>query len=208
MEDHGIAPEILCLLADSAAALACVAAGWLARALIEEAVASARLDGDVADATDLTLLDADAIDRVPDPALGQAAVILAMLRQAASRSPRQLFTPRRLAAAVRLRQAGDRSVPVDLPRWLQDRLPAPGAALAALGRALDPAAVASWTRLPALLGAAALVAHWQASGAAHDVGAAAGRALAAMWPARAGISCGMRLMPATGFLGHAAALLA
>ena len=172
--------RFLGLLADAAtlarlderlsSAPACVTEGWLARALIGEAVASARLNGDIADAADLALLDADAIDRVPDPALGQAAVILAMLRQAASRSPRPLFTPRRLAAAVRLRQAGDRSGLVDLPWWLQDRLPAPGAALAALGRALAPAAVASWTRLPALLGAAALVAHWQASGAAHAVG--------------------------------------
>jgi len=76
------------LLADAAATLArlderlssapaCVTEGWLARALIGEAVASARLNGDIADAADLTLLDA--IDRVPDPALGQAAVILAML---------------------------------------------------------------------------------------------------------------------------------
>src|SRR5689334_13223712 len=170
MEDHGIAPEILCLLADSAAALACVAAGWLARALIEEAVASARLDGDVADATDLTLLDADTIDRIPDPALGQAALILAMLRQAASRSPRQLFTPRRLAATVRLRPVTSRSAPELLPWWLQDRLPERGAALAALGRALDPNVIASWRTLPALLGAAALVAHWHGSGAAHDVG--------------------------------------
>ena len=126
--------RFLGLLADAAATLArldarlssapaCVSEGWLARALIGEAVASARLNGDIAEAADLALLEADAIDRVPDPALGQAAVILAMLRQAASCSPRQLFTPRRLAAAVRLRQAGDRSVPVDLPGWLQDRLP-------------------------------------------------------------------------------------
>src|SRR5689334_10458012 len=140
--------RFLGLLADAAATLArlderlssapaCVTEGWLTCALIGEAVASARLNGDIADAADLARLDADAIDRIPDPALGQAAVILAMLRQAASRSPRQLFTPRRLAATIRLRPATSRSAPDLLPWWLQDRLPEPGAALAALGRALD-----------------------------------------------------------------------
>ena len=128
--------RFLGLLADAAATLArldarlssapaCVTEGWLARALIGEAVASARLNGDIADAADLARLDADAIDRIPDPALGQAAVILAMLRQAASRSPRQLFTPRRLAAAVRLRHAGDRRVPVDLPWCFRTGCPRP-----------------------------------------------------------------------------------
>jgi len=120
-------------LAGSAPALV---EGWRARAFIHEAAASARLNGDFADADELRLADAGALDRPPDPELGQALLVLQMIRSAGRRHPRQMFTPLRLISLTRLRL--NRSDPDHrLPAWLQDRLSEPGEIRASLGKALD-----------------------------------------------------------------------
>src|SRR4051812_32395460 len=99
---------------------AAVLEGWPVRAFIHEAAASARLNGDIVDADDLRLADAGALDRPPDPELGQALLVLQMIRSAARRHPRQMFTPLRLISLTRLRlNRGDPDP--RLPVWLQDR---------------------------------------------------------------------------------------
>jgi hypothetical protein len=176
--------------------------GWRARAFIHEAAASARLNGDFADADELRLVDAGALDRPPDPELGQALLVLQMIRSAGRRHPRQMFTPLRLISLTRLRL--NRSDPDHrLPVWLQDRLSEPGEIRASLGKALDPVAVERWKTEAPLMAAADIIHRWHDARAAERVGAAAGRVLASAWPARSGATNGLVLMPSVGFLGHA-----
>jgi HTH DNA binding domain len=179
-----------------------VVEGWRARAFIHEAAAAARLNGDFADADEVRLADAGALDRPPDPELGQALLILQMIRSAARRHPRQMFTPLRLISLTRLRL--NRSDPDPrLPIWLQDRLSEPGEIRASLGKALDPVAVERWKAAAPLLASADIIHRWHDARAAERVGAAAGRVLASAWPARSGATNGLVLMPSVGFLGHA-----
>lgn len=176
--------------------------GWRARAFIHEAAASARLNGDFADADELRLADAGALDRPPDPELGQALLVLQMIRSAGRRHPRQMFTPLRLISLTRLRL--NRSDPDHrLPVWLQDRLSEPGEIRTSLGKALDPVAVERWKTEAPLMAAADIIHRWHDARAAERVGAAAGRVLASAWPARSGATNGLVLMPSVGFLGHA-----
>ena len=212
--ERALTPGAVNALADAGTALArlderlaasppSVAAGWLSRALLHEAAASARLDGDLVDYDDLRLLDAGALDRLPDPALGRAAQVLRLLRSAARRTPRQVFTPRRLAAMADLTlraRAADRGDARPLPLV---RLADPTEALAGLGVVLSPGNVEAWKGMPALLAAADVIARWHAHGVADLAGGPAGRALAAMWVARAGLTRSLQLMPSVGFLGHA-----
>jgi hypothetical protein len=179
-----------------------VVGGWRARAFIHEAAASARLNGDFADADELRLADAGALDRPPNPELGQALLVLQMIRSAGRRHPRQMFTPLRLISLTRLRL--NRSDPDPrLPVWLQDRLSEPGEIRASLGKALDPVAVERWKTEAPLMAAADIIHRWHDARAAERVGAAAGRVLASAWPARSGATHGLVLMPSVGFLGHA-----
>jgi hypothetical protein len=176
--------------------------GWRARALIHEAAASARLNGDIADAEDLRLVDAGTLDRTPDPELAQALLILQMIRSAARRHPRQMFTPLRLISLTRLRL--NRSDTAHrLPVWLQDRFSEPDEIRTSLGRALDPQAVEQWKAAAPLLAASNIIHRWHDTLAAERIGAAAGRVLASVWQARAGATNGLVLMPSVGFLGHA-----
>ena len=176
--------------------------GWRARAFINEAAASARLNGDFADADELRLADAGTLDRPPDPELAQALLVLQMIRSAGRRHPRQMFTPLRLISLTRLRL--NRSDPDHrLPVWLQDRLSEPGEIRASLGKALDPVAVERWKTEAPLMAAADIIHRWHDARAAERVGAAAGRVLASAWPARSGATNGLVLMPSVGFLGHA-----
>jgi hypothetical protein len=176
--------------------------GWRARAFIHEAAASARLNGDFADADELRLTDAGALDRPPDPELGRALLVLQMIRSAGRRHPRQMFTPLRLISLTRLRL--NRSDPDHrLPVWLQDRLSEPGEIRTSLGKALDPVAVERWKTEAPLMAAADIIHRWHDARAAERVGAAAGRVLASAWPARSGATNGLVLMPSVGFLGHA-----
>jgi hypothetical protein len=73
----------------------------------------------------------------------------------------------------------------------------------AIHDALRPETVALWTKLPPLEGAAEIIAHWRASGAAEAIGAAPGRALAMARVYRAGLTSGYYFLPSVGFLGHA-----
>jgi hypothetical protein len=68
---------------------------------------------------------------------------------------------------------------------------------------LDPGAVERWKAEAPLLAAADVIHRWHDARAAERVGAAAGRVLASAWPARAGATNGLVLMPSVGFLGHA-----
>ncbi|MEE3623258.1 hypothetical protein UCD39_04560 [Nitrospirillum sp. BR 11752] len=208
-----------------AASSPAVAAGWINRMAIEEAAASARLNGILVDTADLRLLAWDSLDRAPDPDLAQALPLYDLVRRITARHPRHLYTPRRLAALDRIRHSrspgfslwSDAEEDVGTEqRW------------AVLQAALAPDALARFRAAPALVGAAAFLAHWHEVGADRSAGAALGRLLAAWWPARQGLVQGRRggqdvvegsdtydgpthpaysggpvLMSSIGFLGHA-----
>ncbi|MSP49956.1 MAG: hypothetical protein EXQ95_11615 [Alphaproteobacteria bacterium] len=180
---------------------AAVRAGWLARAYLHEASASARLDEAFTDAHDLLLMDHDALDRLVDQDTQRAHQALRMLRAAARRHPRQLFTPRRLIAATRFRLR-DRREADGYPDWLEERRADPTEIRQTLAKALDPAALAALRSLPALEGASGFLALWHRSGAADLIGGAAGRTLATAWLRRVGLIGEASFLPAIGFLGH------
>jgi HTH DNA binding domain len=178
--------------------------GWTRRALIHEATSSLRLDGFYVTAQDLMLALHDSLDRAGDPDLGRAIGIHQMLQALMRRNAKNLFQPRRLMALARPRlRSGPAEAQSQMPHWLRERMPDPAVTRTAVEDALDPAAVAGWTPLPALAGSAALIARWHDSGAAASIGGAGGRALAMAWAQRAGLSSGYRLMLSIGFLGRA-----
>jgi hypothetical protein len=179
-----------------------VRAGWVSRAIIHEATASARLDGVYVPANDLTLILSDTPDRTPDQDLGRTMDLHRMLAALNRRNPKHLFSPQRLIALTRLRLRGRVGQP-SLPDWLQQRLGDPEAMRTAIHDALRPETVALWPKLPPLEAAAEIIAHWRGSGAADAIGAAPGRALAMAWVYRAGLTSGYYLLPAVGFLAHA-----
>ena len=182
-----------------------VRAGWVSRALIHEAVASLRLNGAYVTSNDLLLMLADTLDRVPDQDLGRAVEIYRMLTTLTRRNPQHLFNPQRLIALTRLRLC-DNSGSRDerMPTWLRQNLRNPKDMRDALEQALHPAAVASWRSLPPLEAAAGIIARWHSTGAADNIGAAPGRALAMAWIHRIGLTSAYYLLPSVGFLGHAA----
>ncbi|WP_029008235.1 DUF1403 family protein [Azospirillum halopraeferens] len=200
------------LLADAAAGLGRLDAtvdllpehrrrGWLARRHLREAMASARLDGDMVDVDDLVLAELDTLPRPGDVDLGAGRWILGMLRAAARRTPRQLFTPRRLGAFARLRLKG--APPDDeRVRWLTGRLATPDAVRAALERALAPPGLRALAERAPPVGAAGLLALWHGAGAADAVAGAPGRILAEVWLRRGGWLRRPVAAVATGFLGH------
>ena len=166
-----------------------VRAGWVSRAIIHEATASARLDGVYVPANDLTLILSDTPDRTPDQDLGRTMDVHRMLAALNRRNPKHLFSPQRLIALTRLRLRGRMRQP-SLPDWLQQRLGDPEAMRTAIHDTLRPETVALWPKLPPLEAAAEIIAHWRASGAADAIGAAPGRALAMAWIYRAGLTSG------------------
>jgi hypothetical protein len=188
-----------------ATAPAPVRAGWVSRALIHEAVASLRLNGAYVTANDLMLMLADTLDRLPNQDLGRAVEIHRMLTTLMRRNPQHLFNPPRLIALTRLRLHGNTgSQDERMPAWLRQNQRHPKDMRDALEQALHPAAVAVWRSLPPLEAAAGIVARWHATGAAENIGAGPGRALAMAWVHRTGLTSGYYLMPSVGFLGHAA----
>lgn len=209
--EKAVDPGLLCASAVSlvrvderlGAASAAVRAGWLARASLHEASATARLDEAFADAHDLLLVDHDALDRLVDRDTQRAHQALQMLRAASRRSPRQLFTPRRLLAAARLRLR-DRGKAEGYPSWLDGYRNDLAEIQEVLGKALDPQALSDMRRLPAVQGAAEFVVRWHRSGAGALLGGAPGRALACAWVRRVGLVREAVFMPAIGFLGRAA----
>jgi len=184
------------------AASPAVRAGWLVRAHLHEASASARLDEAFADPHDLLLMDHHALDRLVDQNTQRAYQVLQMLRAAARRHPRQLFTPRRLIAAARLRLR-DRSGTRAFPEWLEQRRADPSEVFPVLQKALDPAMLAGLRGQPALKGALEFLTVWHTSGAADVIGGSPGRALATAWLRRIGLITEASFLPALGFLGYA-----
>ena len=171
-----------------AAAPAPLRAAWLRGLLDREAAASAALEGWPVPASELMAAAFDC-PVAPGRDLRCAQRIRGLLAAAARRSPRQLYTPLRLLALARRNEAL-RSPGWDAPRE------ASGAALEA---ALDPAALRLWAGLDPFAGMAALLAGWEGAGAAAEFGGAAGRVLAARWPARVDASA-LPLVPvALGF---------
>ncbi|MDG3442985.1 hypothetical protein [Nitrospirillum amazonense] len=210
-----------------AASSRAVAAGWINRMAIEEAAASARLNGVLIDTADLRLLAWDSLDRAPDPDLAQALPLYDLVRRIVARHPRHLYTPRRLAALDRTRLT--RSTGFSLWNGAADDVEAEER-WAVLQAALAPDDLTRLRAAPALTGAAGFLAHWHRVRADRSAGAALGRLLAAWWPARQGLVMARRhnldgvtfegsdtfvspthpafaggpvLMPSIGFLGHA-----
>lgn len=211
-----VAPDLVLLSAATAALVrlderlsgcrAHVRAGWLARALLHEAVCSARLDEVFVEAEDLLLFEHDLMARLADRDIHAAQRGLVLLRASARRHPRQLFTPRRVMAAARLR-FGKSDQSTSGPHWfvarLEERRADPEEMRACLERALDPLALGTFQLAAPLLGAAGFITRWHDSGAADLVGGNVGRALAASWLRRAGLVTHAVPLPAAGFLGHA-----
>lgn len=185
-----------------------VRAGWIARALLQEAAASARLDEVFVEARDLLLFENDLLLRLSDHDVLAAHRGLTLLRAAARRDARRLFTARRLMAAARLRLGGA-AVEASGPLWLRERLAAqradPEEVRACVSRALDPLALETFRLVPPLVGAAGFLARWHDVGAGDAIGGTIGRALAAAWLRRAGLLRLPVALPASGFIGHAAA---
>jgi len=179
-----------------------VRAGWMARALLHEASASARLDGAFAETQDLLLMDHHALDRLVDQPTQRAYQGLQMLRAVSRRHPRQLFTPRRLMATARLRLRS-RSDDQGYPEWLQERRADLSEVQATLAKALDPAALSGLRARPALQGALEFLALWHRSGAARLLGGIGGRALTSAWLRRVGLTAEASCMASVGFLGRA-----
>jgi hypothetical protein len=185
-----------------AASPAPVRAGWIARGLIYEAVASLRLDGQYLPAHDLLLLLNNALDRTPDQDTGRAVNIHSMLSTLSRRKARHLFSPRKVMALAQLRLRDNSGRPV-LPAWLESRQQSPKMIRAVLEDALHLQAVASWKKLPPVEASAKIIRHWRDVGAAECIGAAHGRVLAMAWLPRTGMMSGYYLLPSVGFLGHA-----
>jgi len=180
-----------------------IRAGWLARALLQEAAASARLDGVFIDPHDLLLLEQEALGRVVEQDTRRAHQTLQLLRAISRRHPRQLLTPRRLLAAARLRLRDRRDID-GYPEWLESRRTDPSEVRFVLDKALDPAELASLRQLPGLAGAAGFLALWHSSGAAEVLGGAIGRALTGVWLRREGATGHGCFLASVGFLGYAA----
>jgi hypothetical protein len=184
-----------------------VRTGWLARALLHEAAASARLDEVFVESRDLLLFEHDLLLRLSDHDVLAAHRGLVFLRAAARRDPRQLFTTRRLMAAARMRLRG-RPIEAGGPLWLRERLEErrvdPEELRASASRALDPLALQTFRLAPALVGAAGFLARWHETGAGGAIGGTVGRGLAAAWLRRTDLLRHPAALPASGFLGHAA----
>ena len=204
---HGLRGSIALARLDErlATAPAPVRTGWVNRALIHEAVASLRLNGAYVAPHDLMLMFADTLDRLHDQDLARAIDIHGMLATLTRRRPQHLFNPRRLTALTRLRARGNSGSHNErMPAWLRRNQRTPEDMRDALEEALHPTAVAAWRSLPPLEAAAEIIARWHATGAAENIGAAPGRALAMAWVHRAGLTSAYYLLPSVGFLGHAA----
>lgn len=184
------------------AASPAIRAGWSSRALLHEASASARLDEVFVEANDLLLMDQDAPDRLVDQDIQRAYQGFRLLQAVDRRHPRQLFTPRRLIAAARLRLR-DRQEISGYPEWIEARRSDPTEIRMALTKALDPASLASLRAQAPLVGAARLLGLWHGSGASDLLGGAPGRALAGAWMRRDLPGLPGTSLPASGFLGHA-----
>jgi len=184
-----------------------VRAGWLARALLHEAAACARLSEVFIEAQDLLLFEQDLLLRLSDHDVLAAHRGLVFLRAAARRDPRHLFTPRRLMAAARMRFRGAAD-DASGAAWVQDRperrcTDSEGVRVS-LGQALDSHALQGLRGSPPLAGAAGFLARWHEVCADRAVGRTIGLGLAGSWLRREGLLRSPVALPASGFVGHAA----
>jgi hypothetical protein len=171
-----------------------VTEGWSRRMALEEASASARLDGDWSDAEDLLLAEAGVLDGPPGPQLGATLRVLDMVRLAQRRRPRSFWTPGRLA---RVMDAMPRDAAADLTERGLDQV------WHGLQRVLAPDRIAAWKGRGALLGAADILGAWHGEGLAGLLGGTPGRLLAAAWPWRLGTTRILALPVSWGFVGLA-----
>jgi hypothetical protein len=171
--------------------------------LVQEASATARLDEVYVEPEDLLLLEYDSLDGLLSQDLWRASQGLVILRGVARRRPRRLFTARRLMAAARLRLNDRGEERGATPAWLEDHLGDAEERRKSLEAALEPRALAGLSEEPAIVGAAIFLARWHATGAADSIGGILGRALAAAWLRRTGLTRYPVLLLALGFVGRA-----
>jgi hypothetical protein len=176
-----------------------VTEGWSRRMALEEASASARLDGEWSDAEDLLLAEAGVLDGPPGPQLGATLRVLDMVRLAQRRRPRSFWTPGRLA---RVMDALPGDAAADLTGRGLDQMWR-GQVWRGLQRVLAADRIAAWKGRGALLGAADILRAWHDEGLAGLLGATPGRLLAAAWPWRLGTTRILALPVSWGFVGLA-----
>lgn len=179
-------------------------AGLTARLLLEEAAASARLDGYRTDAERLTLIVADAATGPLDVHEARGLLVYQLLAAAQRRDPRHLFTPRRVMAMARLRRSARGATPTQgWPAWADLFIPQHAEIAAVLARTLAPPRRAAWQALDPLTAAAEILRAWDGDGAGALLGGVPGRVLAGGWIARAGLVRWPLPPVALGFLGAA-----
>ncbi len=177
-----------------------VRSGWLERMLVREAAASARLEGWIVDADRLELLARGAAVGAPDAHEAQALRLLAFVRAAARRSPRQMFTARRLAALASVRDGvGMRRAAA----WLGLVPDGSAGGMEALQSFFSGFTVGNVGGHVALRHSAAMLARWHASDAGTLFGGAFGRMIATALSARVGLTATPLPLLSLGFLGQA-----
>lgn len=170
-------------------------AGWLARQLAQEASATARLDGDWVHPDSLFLYD-EAPHEVGSTGLRDTRFAHQRLQMIAARRRLDLYwTPARMARVARAAPGGAVLSGSALGRE---------EAWEGLGRLLAPARLSAWRTRHPLVAAGEILAAWHEEGLATHAGGVWGRILSSAWLATRGSTPGLVLMPATGFLGHAA----
>ncbi|MBP2315468.1 hypothetical protein [Azospirillum soli] len=165
---------------------AAIRSGWTERWAVLVTAESARLDfGDAVEPREIILDEVSALTEAAP--LDEARRILPLVRLALRRrSDADIFTPRRLAAAMDLRPRGphrrrrlEQHIEV-APETLRPLVAAtdPERARAALEDALDPLFLAELRQEPPLIASARLLARWHATRATDVLGNAIGRVLA------------------------------
>jgi hypothetical protein len=173
-----------------------VRAGWQHRFELEEASATARLEGDWADAEELLHFEAGIHPGPPSIALSATGRIATLLRFAARRHPRSFWTPGRLMRLAGMVPGGGRLMPAEV--WASELVADPRQTAEALEGVLSPATLGRWKALPPLLAAADCARLWHQAGLPGELG----RLLAQAWLWRSGETAGLVLPLAWGFVGH------
>lgn len=176
-----------------------ISAGWVNRMMLAEAAAGARLNGYFLSVDDLMMADVDGLDVLRSRELTIALDELALLRIAAFRSPRQMFTPLRLMSLSRARvMVGGEKRTIELMGV--ERFSPSGADT--IRKAFSKENTQAWRKMDPVSGAASLVAEWHNSECAIHFGMSAGRILAAAWVARSGLTTRTLPIFGIGFRGH------
>ncbi|SOC30457.1 Protein of unknown function [Thalassospira xiamenensis] len=175
--------------------------GWIERAVLAEAVSSARLSGDYVIPEDLRLVAFDAYDGPISNEMSRTADLLPFLRVASRRSPRQMFTPLRLVAMTRLRLKAKSGTGFQTS-WIstgQREQRDFDDIRYGLEEVFSPENVSRWKSIPPLMAAAEILYLWNTSGCDEMISPEAGRVLASAWLARSGLTEKAWVMISTGF---------